>query len=528
MTKDYSKLLPEQPPEGLIPWLLENGELRQQLLIHKNVWGESPSTRKKERMAKVVCTACQQEFFGRYYWEDDSNNGGIVNIRTKESVNGVCHNCGTGGVLVHTSELYKHRYKVHCNPITVHKVGDCLALCNWYVEKTFNKDGTTSINCYPFEAYVVEKRKIVRLNGWTGTRNAWYKKFSDGWIQRSRFYDGVGLVELVYPWDSSILQGTFSENSKLDLYFQQNPSSHPVLYLKLFQKYPTIENFITQGAGYFVEELLSRGGTGHCYGERYYFSLDSILWKEKSPSKMLGLNKREFQEMVEGTWGAEELFIYGILKKHGYVPSKEQLYLCKKQIGTTELQKLLKEEKNPLKIANYLKKQKKKDKRNDYRILKDYWNMARIASYNLENPDIFLPSRLYSAHERVQSIAMAIKVQISTERMRQRVEFLSKFTWEKDGVFIRAATSEAELRDEGAELHHCVSAYAKKMERGGTAIFFIRKVDSPQKSWYTLELDEINLIVKQNRGNRNCEPTEEVKIFQQLWQEHIVRVVSKG
>ncbi|MDE7376690.1 MAG: PcfJ domain-containing protein, partial [Muribaculaceae bacterium] len=52
---------------------------------------------------------------------------------------------------------------------------------------------------------------------------------------------------------------------------------------------------------------------------------------------------------------------------------------------------------------------------------------------------------------------------------------------------------------------------------GGTAIFFIRRTVEPGKPYYTLELDEKALTVRQNRGLRNCGKTPEVQAFEEMW-----------
>ena len=59
--------------------------------------------------------------------------------------------------------------------------------------------------------------------------------------------------------------------------------------------------------------------------------------------------------------------------------------------------------------------------------------------------------------------------------------------------------------------------YAERHAEGKTAIFFIRRTVEPGKPYYTLELDEKKLRVRQNRGLRNCGKTEAVQAFEDLW-----------
>ena len=66
-------------------------------------------------------------------------------------------------------------------------------------------------------------------------------------------------------------------------------------------------------------------------------------------------------------------------------------------------------------------------------------------------------------------------------------------------------------------MHHCVSGYGQRHAEGKTAIFFIRRKSRSRESYYTLELDEKTLTVRQNRGLRNCPRTPEVRAFEELW-----------
>lgn len=63
------------------------------------------------------------------------------------------------------------------------------------------------------------------------------------------------------------------------------------------------------------------------------------------------------------------------------------------------------------------------------------------------------------------------------------------------------AASQKELVEEGDALHHCVGTYAKDHANGKTAIFFVRRVKESGNSYFTLELDEGKLTVRQNRGD---------------------------
>lgn len=127
------------------------------------------------------------------------------------------------------------------------------------------------------------------------------------------------------------------------------------------------------------------------------------------------------------------------------------------------------------------------------------------------------PANLFAAHDEAAVQAALLEEQGLTSKFRVRRMVLRKYAFSADGLLIRPAASQQELTDEGNALHHCVSTYGKKHANGKTAIFFIRRKNAPGKSFYTLELDERELTVQQNRGMRNCPRTPEVRAFEDLW-----------
>lgn len=73
-----------------------------------------------------------------------------------------------------------------------------------------------------------------------------------------------------------------------------------------------------------------------------------------------------------------------------------------------------------------------------------------------------------------------------------------------------------------------MATYAKRHAGGETAIFFIRRASQPEKPFFTLELDEKRLNVRQNRGLRNCARTPEVQAFEEKWLEWVRAGAPRG
>ena len=541
--KNYAPLLPTRPPVGLVPWLIGQGKLKKELLIYTMVWREDLTTGKKRRVVELRCTACG----GRAYAEKVEAGGCIRGYTSApygfrdplddvEHISGsncLCPCCGAQVEVRHIESVVNNWSCIETYPMTVTVVEGRLALLGWCVRKWFTKDGESGVSVWPYEGYVVEKKKIVRLTGYTKYLGS--VTLSGRWEQRKRYYDVWGKADLIFPWDGSLLQGTTAENSKLDVYLRESVKNEacPVTYLRLWLARPQVENLIVQGASELVSEFINHA--------RNYFGRNSAVpdlklvnWKEKSPAKMLGMTRDEFQMLREWKWGKQELEFWQEEKKNGRTLTAEEVELGR-SIAFYNCHRVEKEMGLDFrKVARYLAKQKTKDRRSDMSMLWDYWRMARENGRDLAVPQVVLPSHLMRAHDRELEEVNRRKEEASKAEMAaraakfvERFEKLSAFAWEKDGIIIRPARDEAELKAEGTKLNHCVATYARRHAAGETAIFFLRQMDKPEEPWFTLELDEKRLEVRQNRGKHNCARTEEVQAFETAWLAHIKTMKTK-
>lgn len=145
---------------------------------------------------------------------------------------------------------------------------------------------------------------------------------------------------------------------------------------------------------------------------------------------------------------------------------------------------------------------------------------------DLSSPEIMYPQNLVTAHDSVTQRYQYKKDDILKQKFKLRYKELSKFSFEADGLLIRPAKTQNEMVTEGKKLCHCVATYVKSHSDGKTAIFFIRKTDSPKEPYYTLELNEKSGKVLQNRGLRNCERTEEIKDFEEKWLKEVEKILK--
>lgn len=546
---DYTKRLPKKPPEEIVPWLQEKGMLEEELLTYRVDSYVDPLTEQRVKCVRVTCSACLESMLVDYVPSDCCHSSyapapfGFWDPTFNQAVMSgndiLCPLCGEAVVATHIGSLRSPRC-FDAYPMTVERVGDKLALCGWCVRKVIDKDAETHYEIWPYEAYVVEEKKIIRLTGYSKCMSS-IRRFGH-WEERKRYADIWGRADLVFPWDARLLQGTTAKNSKLDVYMAAGDIVRPVTYLKIWTKHHNIENLIVQGAGDLIKEMINNAcERGYYEPPKVAPTLPQINWKEKRPAQMLGLTKEEFRVFKIQGWASLDLSFYKECRDRGIQLKLPEDMATVIKLGSIDALTILNREPNtpPMKALRYLEKQKRWEEKGTgegtSRILRasdliDYWRMAAGLGSNVEAESVKWPKDLAAAHDRVMAEEKRCReleehnklkkmMAARKEKFAGRQKELSAYNWEFEGLIIRVCEIEQELINEGDALNHCVSRYAESHAKGKTAIFFIRRKEAPQVPFYTLELNEKQLTVKQNRGAHNCERTDEIKKFELAWLE---------
>lgn len=539
--RDYSKDLPLEPPEGLISWLKEKGKFRTHVLRYRAARVQEPLSGEWEKVAELKCSGCGGTMYASRIDAEGCHNNyspapfGYLDPETgKDVISGntvKCPMCGETVKVYHSRSFQKGATIEERWPMVITRLEDKLVLMGWCISHFVSKDLTEEIITHPYEAYVVEEKKVIRLMGYIKCIST--ISFYGHWEQRKTCLDNWGDAELVYPWDPAILQGSTAENSKLDLYMRQAKTRYPVTYLRLWQRHRNVENLVMQGCGYLLGEMIRT----ECYTCSYERAkgipkLEDIHWKETRPSKMLGLDGETFRFCRDMRWDPPTLHFFINCRFKGVkLQLPKDLADCV-NTGTWWCGRLLDEGLPMMRCVRYLKKQQTRDKRADRNILDDYWRIARQQGYDLKDEHVRFPKDLMREHDRlVREQRMREEAELKKKRdelnlhlqkaFRERLNELERFGWHSGGLFIRPCAAPEELDREGKALNHCVATYKQKHAKGPEAIFFIRKEKEPDKPWFTLELNVKGLTVVQNRGKCNCARTAQVEKFEQDWLEHI-------
>lgn len=529
---NYAEIAPTQPSPELLE-LAEKQYSDTNALVFRVDYERNVISGERTKYVRCTCTACNSTF-GQIYSPGGlcARSGaqyGFYNERTSEHVKSydctLCPICGAPVRAISISSM-RDEATLADNPFAeVVQINGNLAIVCFWIQKSVNKQGCISITSQLAEAYIAEGKKMIKLVGYRRYFNSYI--IFRYWERRKRCDDTfIGFRNVtVKPFSEKELIGTYCENSKLDIFAQRYPSQM-VSYLRLWQKHKNIENLVTQGCANFVSGALHEA-TNRSYG--YYYTkfkgstnIQGLNLSRAKPHEILGLSKEDYKQVKKRKWVFDDLVNYKRHKAYDRSVTPENAKDVDNMVGFL-FSKVEETGESLVKITNYLKKQREKHPATanncDTRTLLDYWELCQKRNISLDETEVRYPQNLVAKHDQLVELIEFEANKELVAKYKARTKKLNAFCFEDEetGLMITPARSEKELISEGKNLHHCVATYAKRHAEGETAIFFIRHTDNPTEPFFTLELDEKQYKVRQNRGKRNCARTPEVEAFERKW-----------
>lgn len=551
---DLRDVVPRTPPEGLKDWALDvfGEQLARGGLVYEieyvrdydqmgllDEWAEP----KKVKMVRVSCSCCGESML--LPWGKDKTHGyGFVLPEDLEgdwahtiSAAGdevPCPMCGAPVLVNKRSRIKDYYVTADVQVMSAALVGDesLLALTGWTVRRRVYKHGTSRIEIIPAEAYVFGPHNCVQLLGW---RNAYsgtagyFVQYSNRWSQPPTWSERWGQEDHIFGLTEDLIGRSCLPHCKLDVYMQARLAGkhYPVAYLRLYQAHPNVEAVLLHGLPQVLDGLIEERVTAREWdnNKRGLMSLPQIDWSQTRPAQMLRLTREELRMMQRRYVGLWAWRLFSCAKKFGQALIETDLENAFR-LGDEHIDALIPYG-HIARDIRYLLRQcegiaaevddEDADPIPDAQLLLDYWDMCRRLGRNVDDLSVRYPRDLIAAHDRAAELVEQKELDDIANLFRIRRRALRKYAFAADGLLIRPAASQRELKEEGDALHHCVATYAKRHAAGETAIFFVRRADRPRESWYTLELDEQNLEVRQNRGKHNCPRTPEVQAFENKW-----------
>ncbi len=486
-TRDYTKYLPEVADECVRRWAEEHNWGRE-LLVYRDGWWRNPLTGKKEKCAVRAAHIGRAEYVANCY----------------EWVMQLMH-----------------------APAERDDTPAPLILMFWRVNRWINKEAVQCLSAVPWEAYIVEERKIVRCSHWQG----WFcgqVVINSSWRQVKTFRDEIRDIKsgnvISANGVAEDLIGTTAENSKLDLYMGLKEVKFPISYLRLWLWHRNIETLLTAGAGKLVAGMILEEKAARNYREDYSSLVPRLVevdWKAKRPSQMLRMTREELRAAMKGGLNANGLRNWMAAKAGGVPVRLPEDIKSLNGMDRQEAGRIFAHGQRIGKAQSYIDAQRRRfpaEKRVLHiRTLCDYWDMAKNQGRDMTARDVLWPGHLMRAHDQMVMDGEFKESKELCIKFARRYKELCRYNFEADGLLIRPPTQERELLMEGKVLNHCVASYAKRHAQGDTTILFIRRVEDPDVPFYTLELSKDGERVIQNHGRRNCLQTPEIKAFEERW-----------
>ena len=161
----------------------------------------------------------------------------------------------------------------------------------------------------------------------------------------------------------------------------------------------------------------------------------------------------------------------------------------------------------------------------------DYLQMREELGYDMTNEVYLHPKNLKEKHDemvkeknaRNDELYIKNKMQQYPDIAKRYKNLCEKYSYSSEGYVIRPAKDAKEIVMEGRLLHHCVGSdgYLNKHNKGETTILFLRKEESPNEPYYTIEIKKNEII--QWYGLRDKQPDKEII---EPWLEKYVNLLS--
>lgn len=157
------------------------------------------------------------------------------------------------------------------------------------------------------------------------------------------------------------------------------------------------------------------------------------------------------------------------------------------------------------KIMNYIEKHEEtNDTTGAFTFYRDYLNMKSKLGYDMTDDIILFPHNLRDAHNKAVIESNEREADIRKKEVMKKFPNIQKkynrlsriYSYSEGEYIIRPVKDAAEIIDEGRMQHHCVGngdTYLKKHDKGESYILLMRKKESPEMPFITIEIngDEI-------------------------------------
>lgn len=280
-----------------------------------------------------------------------------------------------------------------------------------------------------------------------------------------------------------------------------------------------------------ILEMVVRRGFNNLANDMINSNYNSQIAIQKiEQTKLMGLSEHAFFMAKTYDLGLKEFEIMRLIENTYHVkPNIEQIkWIANVHSEFSRVLNIL-EFSSIQKTINYINKKSFERNANAKDILiewDDYLQTAATLKYNLKNDILLYPRDLAKRHDEVIKKANANKDK-SFELGVKRI--YKKFMWlnfSKFGLVIKVAKDIKEISKESEELGHCVgrgTSYIERMSKGKTLILTIRKAETPDIPYFTLEINPHTFEVRQYESINRLRKSDEIDKFLKEWEKQVIK-----
>ena len=483
-------------PKGMAEYILKNCQSTNYLIF-------------SEKTGTAVCTCCNKEF--------DMQKEGIYLVHSgDEKLTTNCPLCGARAV-PKNARYGRKSLRDEGRVIWFTKYG---AVTFMEMDK-FIIDYMT-----PHPSIWTAPVQQIRMKAGEQTRMDW----DDGWWTSPKWYS-VDRIRVKHPrtgmyggrkehthimWETLESVGTDLRYANLDpdryrdeWWDEYDTSQRLITYMQEFLNYPAIE--LLEKAGF--ENIVMNRASG--------LRTSAMNIRGKDLRSILRMNKAEIRYLKDRDPSVGELEDIRMIRKYWPAAKIEDVEdlerLFPRYLRNDTINLINKEAAWPKVLSMLLE---------EYRATGDAFTVQDYSDYlgwinrlgMRKDKRVIYPRNFGEAHDQVMEKYEGQKDSMKVKAFQDAELSITGMTepYILGNILIRPAASPAELQRESKALNHCVRTYVDKVAEGRTSILFIRKVETPNTPWFTLELDCSGRVV-QCRGDHNKSYPEEVRIFIDEW-----------
>lgn len=417
----------------------------------------------------------------------------------------------------------------------IQKCRDGFVIREFYVRIEFqkNKDAQPHYSYFEFRRCIYESFNKARAYAWDDFK---HKEFR--WISsfvcshHSTMYKGkvygktlCGIPQLKRTGMLEMIR----HSEKID----------PEVYIAIYIDKPYVERIAKSGLYQFCSDFIDKNNN-------YYYYSDKLTIDETANGelhKLLKIDKQLLKRLRFADGGLAYLEWLQYEKSRNKCISDESIsWFVSNQVKPDSI-KFITDRMSENKICKYMKQQLLLSKENAKFILdtwQDYLEMAKRLNINVAQEINYKPRYLVNKHnECITKIGSADTARAANEICAQYPDvdnicqsIVDKYEFAGEKFTVVVPKRIEDILEDSNELSHCVSRspdrYFERIQNRESYILFLRKSNSLDKPYYTLEV-EPNGTVRQTRTKHNTQGKDigEIKEFLIAWQKEISKRLTE-